>query len=89
MKLITEVILTPVFIQESEFTNRDTKETIKYFSVLAVYNDTVADKVSIKPEIKDKVQLNKKTRFSLEIDTDGKQKPRIIDVVGVKKETTE
>lgn len=89
MKLITEVILTPVFIQEGEFTNKDTKETIKYFSVLAVYNDTVADKVSIKPEIKDKVQLNKKTKFALEIDTDGKQKPKIIDVVGVKKDTTE
>lgn len=89
MKFITEVILTPLFIQESEFTNRDTKETVKYFSVLAVYNDTVADKVSIKSEIKDKVQLNKKTKFALEIDTDGKQKPKIIDIVGVKKDTTE
>ena len=89
MKIITEVILTPVFIQEGEFTNKDTKETIKYFTVLAVYNDTIADKVSIKPEVRAKVQLNKKTKFALEIDTEGKQKPKIIDVVGVKKETTE
>lgn len=89
MKITTEVILTPVFIQEGEFTNKDTKETIKYFTVLAVYNDTIADKVSIKPEIRTKVQLNKKTKFALEIDTEGKQKPKIVDVVGVKKDTSE
>lgn len=89
MKIISEVILTPVFVQEGEFTNKETNETIKYYSVLAVYNDSVCDKVSIKPEIRSKVQLNKKTKFSLEIDTEGKQKPKIIDVVGIKKETTE
>ena len=36
MKLYAQIKLQILYIQEGEFTNKDTKETIKYYQVLFV-----------------------------------------------------
>ena len=84
MKITTEVILTPIFVQSGEFTNRETNQKITFYKALVVSGET-CDSIGVKADIVSKIQLNKKTRFALEVDTDGKQKPKLADVLGIEK----
>lgn len=86
MKILCDAILTPIFIQQGTFNNRETGQSIVYYTALCVY-DEQCDKVSIKPECVPKVQLNKKSKFQIEIDTNNNSKPKIVDIAGFVKES--
>lgn len=85
MKILSDTILTPIFIQQGTFNNKETNQSIVYYTCLCVFGEQ-CDKVSIKPDVVPKVELNKKTRFIIEIDTNNNSKPKIVDVAGFVKE---
>ena len=79
MKLYAQIKMQILFIQEGEFTNKDTKETIKYYQAICVCDGT-CDKISIKSEEVAAVQLGADNYCQIEFDSAGSGKPKIVAV---------
>lgn len=88
MKIKAYCAVKPVFIQPGEFTNRDTKEVIKYYQAVCVC-DNECDKIGVKPDIVPELEkhIGSDVLVWVEVDTDGK-KPKIIAVGEKVKEKT-
>ena len=69
MKLYAQIKLQILYIQEGEFTNKDTKETIKYYQAVCVCAGA-CDKIGIKPEEVAAVQLGADNYCQIEFDPD-------------------
>lgn len=88
MKIKAYCAVKPVFIQQGEFTNRDTKEVIKYYQAVCVC-DNECDKIGVKSDIVPELEkhIGSDVLVWIEVDTNG-NKPKIVSVGEKVKEKT-
>lgn len=88
MKIKAYCAVKPVFIQQGEFTNKDTKEVIKFYQAVCVCENE-CDKISIRSDCVETLEKNigSDVFVWIECDTNG-SKPKIISVGDKVKEKT-
>ena len=85
MKIKVYTQLKPVFVQENEFKN-DKGEVVKYYNAVCVAGSE-CDKISVRSEIAPDLnaQVGNDIFVWIDVDTNNKTKPKIIDLEKSKK----